>query len=230
MVRDAGYEPEPRAKPAKKAQEPARAREATLASPSLEKAPQSPMEGIAGQLVGLLTSLFDAVATHHAASSELAYRRISEQVTQDAVHVLDQRIQQLMPLCIQAALEKHLGEGIDVPRVELPPLDLDLKGSGLGTRLKVDVVGLFPRQITDVKRALNGYADSIRFIEAGEVSGSWVPRDIVLTNTKVSGHIVETKCRKHNVHLLRVWGTSTAVVNAITELYAQQGVDLKSAH
>jgi hypothetical protein len=224
IVKAAGYTPPP--EPARRSQERAIRAEATLPSPHPSDAPYDPIEALVRQGVGALRGLIDAISTHQAAHAETTYRRVAEAVMIAGIEALDTRIQQLIPLAVQAALEKHLGPGVDVPKVDLPPLKVDLVGAGLEARLKLDVVGLFPRQITEVKKALNGYADGVRFIEAGEIAASWVPRDIVLANTKVSGHVVETKCRKHNVHLQRVWGTTSAVVNAIKELYAQNGVNL----
>src|SRR5215471_492162 len=225
LMTEAGYtEPKAPRKPQERAKPP----EPTLPPVSLEQPPVDPLEAFIRQGVGALRGLIEAISTHQAAHSEVTYRRTAEHVMQAGVEALDARIQQALPLLVQGALEKHFGPGMDVPRVELPPLKLDLTGSGLETRLKVDVVGLFPRQITEVKKALNGYADSVRFIEAGEVASNWIPRDVVLSNSKVSGRVVEDKCRKHGVHLQRVWGTSSAVVNAIRELYANQGIDMRS--
>jgi hypothetical protein len=224
LVKAHGYTPD-QVRP-RQLQEPAPAIQAPQASPTPEKTPGGPMGAVAGQLVGLITSLFDAVATHHAAHAANEYRRISEQVTSAAVEAIDARLQELVPQAVAKVMEEMLGPGATPPEVDLPPLKLDLSGAGLPARVKLDVVGLFPRQVAEVKKALNGYADTVRFIDPDKVNGDWVPRDVVIASSKVASRVVDEKCRKAHAHVHRVWGSATSVVNAVREIYAGRGVEL----
>jgi hypothetical protein len=212
-------------------QEPPQPAPAPIPLASLEKRPVDPLEAFAGHLVGLMRSAFDAIATHQAASLELNVRRISEQLTESVAQALDARMQQLVPATVKAALEENLGGPVEVPEMALEPLNLDLAGAGLATRVKLDVLGLFPKQITEVKRALNGYADGVRFVPPDQLD-RWQPREggIVIGNLKVVNRSIEDRCRGAHVQLHRVYGASTAVLKAIQEVYAQAGADLPLHH
>lgn len=93
-----------------------------------------------------------------------------------------------------------------VPEIKLPALD---------------VVGLIGPQINQVKDTLNGYASSVRFVDADAV-GNWKPRAVVILNTKFISHDAEHKCKKAGVKPIRVHGGADAVLRALNDLFMQQ--------
>jgi hypothetical protein len=210
-------------------QEPLRAIQAPQASPPPEKRSHGPLDAFAGHLASAMSALFDAAATHAAANLEANVRRITEQLMEGVAQALDQRQQEFTRALVQASLEASLGGPVTVPEVGQEPLKLDLSGEGLATRLKIDVVGLWPRQAAEAKKALNGYADTVRFIDPTKID-SWTPRDLVIASSRHPSRSVEDKCRKAHAHVTRVWGTAESVVDAVKGLYAQAGVDVTQHH
>lgn len=148
---------------------------------------------------------------------ELRLSAMSERLMQNAIDTMARGVTTM----VHSALERELGGPVDSA-----PQSFDLpRGATLPDALQLDVVGLIGHQITEVRKQLNGYADSMRFIDADQV-GSWTPRKTVVINTKFISHAVEGKCRSKGVKPIRVQGGASAMVNAIKELYAQEGITL----
>jgi hypothetical protein len=171
-----------------------------------------------------MADLMDAVSLHAVANMEERMRQISETLITKAMDRIDQRMQAM----IKVSLEAALGGEMPVSDVQLDPLP-DFKGDGLTDAIKMDVVGLFGPQVAEVKRKLNGYADAVRFIDINETK-AWTPRPVVIVNTKVSARHVEEKCQRARVHVERVYGSSTAVLKAIEHVYEQRGIPLFKRH
>jgi len=88
-------------------------------------------------------------------------------------------------------------------------------------KLKIDVIGLFPRQIEEVRRAVNGGAD-LNFIDHDHPQ-QWQPHhaDHVIVVSKGVNALILNRIRKEGVRplMLREAGAS-GVVNAINEMKA----------
>lgn len=143
----------------------------------------------------------------------------SERLMQSAIDTMARGVTTM----VHSALERELGGPVET---EQPAQSFALpEGAALPATLQLDVVGLIGSQITEVKSQLNGHSRGIRFIDADQLN-AWTPRGLAIINTKFISHSVEGKCRKAGVKPIRVQGGAGAIVNAIKELYAQEGVAL----
>lgn len=151
--------------------------------------------------------------------SELEVRigAASERLMQSAIDTMARGVTTM----VHSALERELGGPVETAAESfaLP------EGAAQPAALQLDVVGLIGSQISEVKKQLNGHSRGIRFIDADQLN-AWAPRGLAIINTKFISHAVEGKCRKAGVKPIRVQGGAGAIVNAIKELYAQEGVAL----
>ncbi len=164
-----------------------------------------------------MSDLIQGMTREMMSELELRIGAMSERLMQNAIDTMARGVTTM----VHQALERELGGPVATaePEYKLP------EGAALPSSLQLDVVGLIGSQITEVKAQLNGFARGIRFIDADQLN-AWVPRGLSIINTKFISHAVEGKCRKAGVKPIRVQGGAGAIVNAIRELAAQEGVTL----
>lgn len=211
---------EPTAPPPRKPQEPLEAARATLGLPPPGKSLLGAPSDFAGHLLLGLEGLVDMIAERAVAHLELRQRRTQEHLAEKVLQIMDER----MEARIRRMTEALVGPG-PVPGGALEEPLPEMKGEGLDEVIKLDVVGLTGQQITEVKRALNGHADGVRFIDPSQLN-AWAPRDIVLINARMGLGVAERKCQKTKSHVHRFWGTANSALKTITEIYEKQGIPL----
>jgi hypothetical protein len=90
-------------------------------------------------------------------------------------------------------------------------------------KLKVDLLGMFEPQITEIKRAFNG-GTSLRFIPQDHLN-HWVPRAgaEVILNAKSSAVVGQLKCARYHIKPIVIKGTAMAAIHAIEALHQNHG-------
>jgi len=151
---------------------------------------------------------------------ELRLSAMSERLMQNAIDTMARGVTTM----VHSALERELGGPVDegaAASFSLP------EGAALPTQLKLDVIGVNGALASEIKKTLNGYGGAIRFIEQDKLD-SWQPQHnrTVILNAKFISHAVERRCSNAGIKPIKVRGGSGAIVNAVRELYAQEGVTL----
>lgn len=209
--------------PQEKPQEPLKAIQAPTPLPEPVARASDPLRAFGEHLAQGLAGLMEAVTAQQSAALQTSVRQMAEQLLGRTLEELDKRMEQRVRTSVKLALDAALGaDAAPVPEVKLEPLP-DMKGEGLFDVVKLDILGLHGHQIFEVKKALNGFADSVRFIEPDKVD-AWIPRDIVLINARMGLGAAERKCAGRRAHVHRYWGTAASALNAIGEIYKQQGL------
>lgn len=208
------------AEPPRSPQEPLEDAHATLGLPPPEKTLLGASGDYRGHFLLGMEGMVDVIAERAIAHLETRQRRTQELLAEKVLQILDERMAER----IRRMTEALVGPGPLPETGELPPLP-NLKGEGLDHVIKLDIVGLTGQQVTEVKRALNGHADGVRFIDAGQIN-AWEPRDIVLINARMGLGVAERKCQKTRSHVHRFFGTVSSAIKTVSDIYAQQGIPL----
>jgi len=153
---------------------------------------------------------------------------MSERLMGKAIETLGRGVTSM----VHSALEQELGGPVAAPADDdRQPGLFELPEAAGHELLKIDVVGLNGALAAEIRHTLNGHAAGIRFIEQDKID-SWSPRRdaFIIINTKFSSHSADRKCTAAGVKPVRIQGGSGAIINAIRQLYAEEGVPLPMAH
>lgn len=212
----------PRKQPAVQAPEPAAA---PIPAPTPRSLVSEPVRAFGDAFAQAMNGFIEATTHNLMSELELRLTVMSERLMAKTIETLGHGVVQM----VHSALERELGGPVQAPAgvdgFELP------EGAALPDRLKIDVVGVKDALAAEVRQQLNGHAIGIRFIEQDKID-AWqpLPRRTVILNTKFSSHSAERKCSKAGVKPIRIQGGSGAILNAIRELYAAEGMTFTHAH
>ena len=221
--------PEPEPEPVKPARQRRTRQElpspfqATTPAPSPIHAPGGTLEALGQGIATLLGGLMEATALKAAHEALQAQRTEIRQIFEAVLGEATTELKQFTQATVKATLEAHLGGTVEVVA---PAVETNLTGSGLPQKIKVDIVGLYGQGVVEIKKAMNGYADALRFIDVNATK-AWTPRDVVIVNDRVSSRHVEQKCREAHASVIHVYGSTSAVLTALKAVYERQGVELE---
>lgn len=227
--------PEPPPKPLRTAQEPPKEVPAPLPPAPPVRAVQRQPISVFGEAFGeAMTSMMNATAENLLANMEKRVMAMSQHLVRGAIQAAIHEITQAVPKLVAATLAEQLGgDAGTVPSVESvieheeAPADEHAHSGDIDPDeiIKLDVIGLLQAQCAEVKKHLGLYGTGVRYIDANQAS-RWTPRAVVVVNYKFVDRQVERTLRGTTSKVIKVHGGTTAVINAIRNLYEEQGVEL----
>jgi len=214
--------------PAETAVEAPAAIAAPIPLPTPQKPPSEPARRFGEAFADGMAELMRSMTLQMVTELEERLTAMSERLMGKAVETLGRGVASM----VHSALEKELGGPVAEPaQDDRQPGLFELPESAGHELLKIDVVGLNGALAAEIRKTLNGHAAGVRFIEQDKID-SWSPRRdaFVVLNTKFSSHSADRKCIAAGVKPMRIQGGSGAIINAIRQLYAEEGVPLPIAH
>jgi hypothetical protein len=214
--------------PAETAVEAPAAVAAPIPLPAPQKPPSEPARRFGEAFADGMAELMRSMTLQMVTELEERLTAMSERLMGRAVETLGRGVASM----VHSALEKELGGPVAEPVQDDRQAGLFELPEGAGHELlKIDVVGLNGALAAEIRKTLNGHAAGVRFIEQDKID-SWSPRRdaFVVLNTKFSSHSADRKCSAAGVKPMRIQGGSGAIINAIRQLYAEEGVPLPIAH